>query len=368
MSKREYCFSIGLLFLFLLQNNILAAQTPAQSTPTPETGLAKPESSSNDAAQTVPILIAETGANQVHYGDLIDVDIIGSTEYDWRGNLSPEGFLSGLNFVGEPIYGLCRTEEAIAADIAKGFSNFLKNPQVSVKIIDRSGRPVSLLYGAIKTPQRFQIQRPVRLNELLILSGGITEKASGDIQILRPPNLSCESGNFSTEQKMDSTEAEKAPEKFVSAKQEINSSYSNIKISDLLKGQPAANPMILSGDIVTVLEAEPIYLIGGVANPKYIHARSRITLSRAIAAVGGFTKDADPRKITVFRREKNNSKIIEVDFEKIKNSATEDIILQAFDVVDVAQTGREKRKLSPIVNVVENNAEKSANLPLRIID
>ena len=92
--------------------------------------------------------------NLIHLGDLIDVDVVGSTEYDWRGTLNPEGFLNGIDFVDEPIFALCQSEEAVAAAIAKGYGKFLRDPQVVVKILDRNGRPPTFLYGAIKKPQR----------------------------------------------------------------------------------------------------------------------------------------------------------------------------------------------------------------------
>ena len=142
----------------------------------------------------------------------------------------------------------------------------------------------------------------------------------------------------------------------------------NIKISELLKGKENANPQIYSGDIITVLEADPIYIIGGVASPKRISSRSQTTLSRAIAGAGGFTKDSDPKKITIFRREGKETKIIEANFNEIEKNADKDISLQAYDVVDVGVKGRGKSKLAPIVSDDEFSAKKSANLPLKIID
>jgi protein involved in polysaccharide export with SLBB domain len=361
MFKRKlYHFSIWLVSLFFL-SSFAFAQTPE---PTPEntpanTEKTMPENPSLDS-------IVKTEENLIHLGDLIDVDIVGSAEYDWRGKLTPEGFLGGINFIEEPIYARCRSEKEVASEIAKGYGKILKNPEVIVRIIDRSGRPISLLYGAIRTPQRFQIQRPVRLNELLILSGGITEKASGEIQILRAPSLSCDSQKL-TDEKQATTNGE-PQEKLISAKQENDSQYINIKISDLLKGEPANNPLILSGDVVTVLEAELIYVTGGVANPKQINARSQITLSRAIDAAGGFTKDADQKSIIIFRREKDETKTIEINFEKIISSQEKDFELQALDIVEVTRTGRGKSKFLPVINTVENRTEKNINPPLRIID
>lgn len=301
--------------------------------------------------------------NLIHLGDLIDVDILGSVEHDWRGTLTPEGFLNGLDYIEEPIYALCKGEEEVAQLVAKAFSKLLRDPKVVVKILDRSNRPNSLIYGAVKSEQRLQIKRPVNLNEIIILSGGFTEKASGEIQIFRPENLSCKAENpVSDTENKDSL----AREKFVTTSQEKGKNYFNIKISDLLAGR--ANPQILSGDIITVLEAEPIYIIGGVGTPRKISSRSQTTLLRAIAAAGGFSKDADTAKVTIFRRAGRETKIIEADYEKIKAEQAEDIVLQAFDIVDVGVKGRGKSKFAPFIDADEKNGRNSLELPLRIID
>ncbi|MGH9819117.1 MAG: hypothetical protein ACRD43_03015, partial [Pyrinomonadaceae bacterium] len=42
----------------------------------------------------------------VHYGDVIDVDVVGSLDFDWRGTLNPEGFLDGMERIEDPVYAL----------------------------------------------------------------------------------------------------------------------------------------------------------------------------------------------------------------------------------------------------------------------
>ena len=32
----------------------------------------------------------------IHFGDVIDVDVVGSLEFDWRGGLTPEGFSKAM--------------------------------------------------------------------------------------------------------------------------------------------------------------------------------------------------------------------------------------------------------------------------------
>ena len=350
-SRKFYQISYLLLCSLFLQSPI-SAQTP---TPTPEL-----------VAANVPTETPEIPTNLIHFGDLIDVDVVGSLEYDWRGTINPEGFLSGIDFAENPIFALCRSEQEIAAEVSRAYAKFLREPNVAVKILDRSKRPLAFLYGAVKTPQRFQIMRPIRLNELIIVSGGLTEKASGEIQIFRSKNLNCQPQL----EKKTGTVADDADqrERFVEASQENGASKINVQISDLLTGKKEANPQILSGDIVTILEAESIYIIGGVANPKQISSRSQITLSRAVASAGGATKNADQRKITIFRREAGETKIIEADLEKVKRGEAEDLVLRAFDIVEVAQTGREKNKFPPVLNLAESGRKTAPTLPLRVID
>lgn len=302
----------------------------------------------------------------VHFGDLIEVDVLGSFEYDWRGNLNPEGFLDKVEFTDKSFYGLCRTVDEIAGEIEEAYAKFLRNPKVVVRILDRSKRPQVYIYGAVKLQQRFLVKRPVRLNELIILSGGLTDQASGDIRIFRSPTAGCSDfldKNVGTK-KVDGN----GQERFVNARQDNGSSFINIKISDLLKGKYDSNPRILSGDVITILESKPIYVMGGVNIPQTISSRDEITLTRAIATAGGLTKDADQSEIRIIRREGFETKIIKIDFEKIKIGEKEDLLLKPYDVIDVPQRDKKNKKFTRVYRDFEDKQVESSKLPLAIID
>ena len=294
-------------------------------------------------------------AGLVHFGDLIEVDVVGSFEYDWRGSLTPEGFIDGLDFLDNQIYGLCQSEKDLSDVIQKEFSKTLRSPKVEVRILDRSNRAVAFLNGAVRSPQRFQIKRPLYLNELLSLSGGITDRSSGEISIFRPANLSC-------------GEPKKTSDgEFVKASQPGGAERMLIKISSILKGDQTANPRILSGDIVTVLEALPVYVIGGVGAPQSIPMRNDLTLTRAVAIAGGLAKEANSN-ITIFRREAGQTKRIVADVQKIAAGQAEDPLLKPFDIVDVPQKGKPDRVRPPVIDSTVSGSLNTANLPLRIID
>lgn len=287
---------------------------------------------------------------RVHYGDVIDVDFVGGFEFDWRGGLTPDGYLDGLDAIDGPIYGLCLTEAEVANAIKRVYSKILRNPEVVVKIIDKSNRALVRMNGAIKNPARFRLMRSVTLRELIVISGGFTDSASGEISIFRPKNVSC-AETVTTE----------------SSSQSNPMQTMTVKISELLKGLPSANPWILSGDIIDVGSAPVIYVIGAVNNPRPIFSRDQLSVSRAIATAGGLAKEADGKKVTIIRREGVDIKNIEVDLAKIKRGELEDAILKPFDIIDVASKGGGKRKYPP----VEANVYGTTNLtepPLRVID
>lgn len=353
MSKKLFChLCCSLLCIFYLQA-VSYSQNPASS----------PDPNSTPSTETEKTKTPENPERLIHFGDVIDVDIIGSTEYDWRGRINPEGFLDGLDFIDEPVYALCRSEEAVAADVIKSYSKLLRDPKVTVTIVDQTGRPNSFLYGAVKTPHRFSLQREARLNELIVLAGGLTDKASGDIQIIRPSNLAC-----SLDKEKSFTNEDPNSQK-VSAVTGVNSETKtlNIKISDLLKGENESNPVISNGDIITVLQSDPIYVIGGVLNPKQINVAGKMTVSRAVTSAGGLAKNADAKNVTIFRRIAGETKVIQVNLEYIKAEKAEDIVLQKFDIVEVGQSGAEKRKFAPVIRLDENAEKKSLEMPLRII-
>ncbi len=295
----------------------------------------------------------------VHYGDVIDVDIVGSVEFDWRGTLTPDGYLDGLDGYSEPIYGLCRTESQIGADVTRIIGKILRDPKIVVRVIDRSNRAVVRLEGAVKTPTRFKLLRTANLKELLVLAGGLTDNSSGEITIFRPKNLSCRAVSIPASQ----TES-----KLPMLPGDNGSSTINIKITELLRGSQAANPQILSGDLINVERATPVYVIGAVNNPRPIYYRFQTTVSRVIASAGGLSKDADGGKISIYRRDGIETRTIETILGKIDRGESVDELLKPFDIIDVATRGGGKRKLPPMIATGEDKDRSKLELPLRVVD
>jgi protein involved in polysaccharide export with SLBB domain len=286
--------------------------------------------------------------NRVHAGDVIDIRVVGNLEYDWRGGLTPEGFLDGFEKIPKQIFALCRSEDEIAKEITGELGTILRNPQTEVRILDRTNRAPATIEGAITTPLRFQLKRPARLNELIIAAGGITDRASGEIMISRSDGLSCVQWNSTSGDRQVSNRT--------------------VRIGDLISGNAEANPVIVSGDLVVIFEASPVFLLGAVGNQGRIDHRPELTVSRAVDSAGGMLKDAVPERVTIFRREKGSTSTIQVDLNKIKSHLSEDVVLKPFDIIDVPFKGKPPRKLPPVFEAEYVSADRRSKLPLKIIE
>ena len=255
-------------------------------------------------------------------GDVLEVRVFGQNELNSTVQVDGEGNLSSLPFL-DSIPARCRTEKQVQKDIAVAYSRLIKDPQVSVRVIDRKSRQPASVSGAVRTAGKVPTERKIRLNELIAASGGITEKAAGTIQILHTEPLLCPGPG---------EEAEALPVAGTAIPLQV------VKISDLRDG--TVNPLIRSGDLVLVTEAEPVYITGSVVQPGSIMLRDQLTLSKALGMVGGTRKDAKLSDIRIYRQKGNHQQdVLKVDFEAVKKNQQPDIFLQPYDVIEVSDTG-----------------------------
>ena len=140
-----------------------------------------------------------------------------------------------------------------------------------------------------------------------------------------------------------------------------------LTIAKLLGGEAENDPLILSGDIVTVVEASPIYVIGGVNTPRQISSKDEMTVSRAIASAGGLAKEAVESDVTIYRRDGKQTRTLAVDLKKVRSNSQEDVTVKPFDIIDVGQKGKTKPKFPPSINS-DTFSRDIYKLPVRIIE
>lgn len=278
-------------------------------------------------------------------GDVLDIRILN------RPNLSREAVrVEGNGMIRMPlidneIQAACKTEGELAKEIAAGYTKFYRKPQVDVFIKEYHSRQVAVI-GAVNEQSRFELQRRIRLLELLTYAKGPSPKAGQTINVIHAPrSLTCEKTTAKTE--------------------DAGVAFSSYKLSETLQGDPLANPYIEPGDIVTVPEANQIYVVGNVYTPQTIPLREPITLSRAVAMAGGVKQDSKKDKVRIVRQQPgtSTSKEILVDLSAIEKKQAEDIALMPNDIIEVPVSGS-KSFMRTMLGTV---APSVAQLPIRVI-
>ena len=133
----------------------------------------------------------------------------------------------------------------------------------------------------------------------------------------------------------------------------------------MLQGDPKSNPYLETGDIVTVPEADQVYVVGNVFMPLTISLKEPITLTRAIAMAGGLKQDTSKDKIRVLRQEPGTTirKEIIVDLSAIEKKRSEDLALAPNDIVDVPTSAGKSFLRSLVQGVVPSVSQ----LPVRVV-
>lgn len=278
-------------------------------------------------------------------GDVLDVRVFGQSDMNAMVEVDGQGNINSLPFVETPIRAQCRSEKDVQRDIAAAYSKYIKDPQVSVRITERKSRPPATVFGAVRSPSVVTMMRRVRLQELIARTGGQTERASGTIQIFHTEAVMCpEPGDIA--------------QSSAAASGGQGGAFELYKIEDLVKGKEQANPLIRPGDIVIVTEAEPVYITGAVVSPQGVFMRDKLTLGRALAMVGGPTKVAKASNVHIYRLKPGQAEQedIKVDYSAIKKGQKPDVLLQAYDIIDVPESSiLSAKRLPELLGAVRNS-------------
>lgn len=281
-------------------------------------------------------------------GDVLDIRIFN------RPNLSRDAVrVEGTGMIRMPlidteIQAACKTEGELAKEIASRYLKFYRNPQVDVFIKEYHSKQAAII-GAVNEQSRFELQRRIRLLDLLTYAKGPTSKAGQTINIVHaPPALACEK-----------------PGSGPTVGSDVASAFSSYRLSETLKGDPRANPYIEPGDIITIPEAEQVYVVGNVFTPLTIPLNEPITVSRAIAMAGGVKQDSRKDKIRIVRQESGSSTKREmlVDLSAIEKKRAEDIALLPNDIIDIPTASGKSFLRSLLGGVVPTITQ----LPVRVI-
>src|SRR5438552_11173675 len=288
-------------------------------------------------------------------GDVIDIEVFDVKELSREVRVSQTGSI-GIPLIPVRLHvgGLTevQTEQKIAEVLES--NGLVSHPQVSVSVKERKSKPITVV-GAVQHAMVYQADRPVTILEVLAEAGGIANDAGDTVIVTRPseepsvdssepPSIGPEDPAGATTPK-ESTESGAAPVESASKSPAPNeppplSNTITINLNELVESGSASNNIVLrAGDIVTVPHAGIAYILGAVSKPGgYIMAneRSQMSTLRLLALSGGLSRTAKKDRAVIIRKDsQGQQQQVAVDLKKVLERTTEDVPLQASDILYV---------------------------------
>lgn len=304
----------------------------------------QPPNSNSSTIQTTKTQQAQqvTDRYRIGPGDVLDIRIYNRPQLS-RDAVRVEGNgMIRMPLIDGDIQAACKTEGELSKEISVRYARYYRNLPVDVFIKEYHAREVALI-GAVNEQGRYQMQRKVRLLELLTYAKGPSDKAGQTINIIRGPQ---------TDACADATAQKEG-------------GFISLRLNDTLRGEEPANPYVQAGDIVTIPEADQVYVVGNVYTPKALPLKEPLTVSRAIAMAGGPLRDSKTERVHIVRQANGSTSQSElyVNLKLIARKEADDIMLRPNDIVEVPEsTGR-----SVIRSLLGAVAPAAAQLPVRVI-
>ena len=276
-------------------------------------------------------------------GDVLDIRVYNRPQLSREAVRVEGNGMIRMPLIESEIQAACATEGELAKEISTRYAKYYKNLQVDVFIKEYHSQQVAVI-GAVNDQSRFELQRRVRLLELLTYAKGPSTKAGQTINVVHSTAISpCKQTDES----------------------DANTAFSSYKLNDVLRGDPKSNPYLEAGDIVTLPEADQVYVVGNVFMPLTIALKEPITLTRAIAMAGGLKQDTRKDKIRVLRQEPGTTirKEITVDLYAIEKKRSEDLALAPNDIIDVPTSAGK----SFLRSLIQGVAPGVGQLPVRVV-
>lgn len=279
-------------------------------------------------------------------GDLLDIVVVRNDQLSRTGvRVSNTGTIQ-IPMNDTDIPAACLTERQLADAIKDKYKKYILDPYVNVSVREFNSNPVAVI-GAVNSPGRFQLQRTIRLAELLAFVNGTSSNAGVTAEIIRD------------------TGRPYCQESTLVVPSGGGEDLISVSLLHAFKGGDKANPVIMAGDIVRVAAADQInaYIQGNVRNSMAISLKDPVTLTQAVAMAGGTTQGAQLEKVIIRRQMPGsvNRDPILVNVKEINQKKRDDVLLQSNDIVEIpGPTGITKFFQQTFLPIV-------TQLPMRVI-
>lgn len=252
----------------------------------------------------------------IGYEDVLEINVMKHEELKQKVSVGKDGTIM-VPRLDYPIVAVCKTERQVAKEIEDGYKkDFLRNPFVSVEVQDSKSQSAAVI-GAVEKPGNFYLTRKVTLLELLSYAGGPNIHSGMRLVVARTGSTSNCRNEFE-------------------AVRDGEVKLMNFSMKDIQEGRKMV--WMQPGDIVSVLEADPVYVFGNVRRQGKLLMKEPLTLRQALASAEGL-KSASDNKIRVLRQREGVIQPEEFvyDLKAINAGKAPDPFLQPNDVVAVSQ-------------------------------
>ncbi|MBT9455292.1 MAG: polysaccharide export protein EpsE [Burkholderiaceae bacterium] len=205
-------------------------------------------------------------------GDIVRISVYQNPDLTLETRVSESGVVSYPLLGSIKIGGLApaQAEKVISDGLKNG--NFVKQPQVTVLVIQVRGNQVSVL-GQVNRPGRFPIEvAEMRLSDMLANAGGIAGAGAEVVTVVGTRN----GQPFRAEVDL--------PRVFTS-------------------GGRADDLIVQNGDVIWVDRAPMVYIYGEVQRPGPMRLERGMTLMQTLATGGGLTQRGTEKGIRVHRKD-----------------------------------------------------------------
>jgi polysaccharide export outer membrane protein len=244
------------------------------------------------------------GESTIAPGDTIKISVLGEPDQSKQAIVDADGKIALPLIKDVQVAG--KTTAQAASDIGRLLGKWLKNPDVTVEMVAKAKKTVTIA-GQVNKPGVYPIESETRLMELVGFAGGLTDAAdSTKVRITRRTGDPVSSN-----------------------------------LQEFLSGaDESANITLQEGDVVLIPEKSPalgtVYVYGAVRQPgQAVQLREGMRASQAVASAGGVVPETcDLSRVEIKRTELPDA--IRVDLAKaMAGDSGSDPVLKSGDVVTV---------------------------------
>ncbi|MFN2500497.1 MAG: polysaccharide biosynthesis/export family protein [Pyrinomonadaceae bacterium] len=247
--------------------------------------------------------------------DVLNIQVFRHPDLSQRVTVNPNGTIV-LFRLDTPVVATCKTPRELEAEIAKAYkAKFIRDPQVNVTAEQKS-QWIGVI-GAVAKPGTIYIGRRLHLLEMLAIVGGPSQEAGTRLFIARTGSRSScrEAGGPDTPDTLTF----------------------GLKLRDIQEGKQTF--WLEPGDVVSVSDADIVYVYGDVNKQGPVKVREPITLTQAIVSAEGLKRAAKKDKVRVLRQREGSAEREEMvfDLNQIDKGKIKDPLLEPNDIVAVSE-------------------------------